>query len=139
MWTHRIPRPEAVELHLEELDAHSWLKAVPDLVSEPYGRGLYRFVVVPAANRADHSLRDHLAASVSFPALRLQDPDKPTQPDAWLDVARQRLTDLDLELVREGWRRRQGRGRYWWSLAYDAPPETADRGRERSSVEEAAA
>src|SRR3712207_901966 len=125
MWRERKPRPEAVEVHLEELEAHSWLRAVPDTLTEPYGKGQFRFVVVPAAGAANHSLKDHLAASVSFPALRLQDPDGPTQPDAWLDVARQRLGDLDSALCRAGWRRRPAHGRYWWSLAYDAAPADA--------------
>jgi len=124
MFTQRKCRPEAIEVHLEELDAHSWLRAVPDTLTEPYGRGQFRFVVVPAG--ADHSLKDHLAASVSFPALLLQDPDSPSQPDAWLDVARQRLADLDSELVREGWHRRPGRGRHWWSFEYDAAPEPTE-------------
>src|SRR5215213_5352990 len=116
----RKTRPETVEIHLEELDAHSWLKALPDRVTEPYGSGLFRFVVVPAVGTADHCLKDHLAFSVSFPALRLQDPDNPSEPDAWLDVARLRLTELDAELIRDGWRPRPGRGPHWWSLTYDA-------------------
>jgi len=118
--------PTNLEVHLEELDAHSWLRAVPDTLTEPYGRGQFRFVVVPATGAANHTLKDHLAFSVSFPALRLQDPDGPTQPDAWLDVARQRLRDLDAELCDAGWRRKPGRGRYWWSFTYDAPAEPAE-------------
>ena len=114
--------PETVEVHLEELDAHSWLRAVPDTLTEPYGRGLCRFVVVSAQEAAQHSLKDHLAFSVSFPALRVQDPDLATEPDAWLDVARERLIELDAELDRAGWRRRPGRGRHWWSITYDAAP-----------------
>ena len=125
--------PEAVEVLLEELDAHSWHRLLPDMAVERYGRGQYRFVVVRADGTATHDLKDHLATSVSFPALRLQDPEGPVQPDAWLDVARQRLADLDAELVRGGWRRRPGRGPHWWSLAYDAervpvdPPAPAGR------------
>jgi hypothetical protein len=119
--------PKTVEVNLEELDAHSWLRAVPDTVTEPYGRGQFRFVVVPATGAAaNHSFKDHLAFSVSFPALRLQDPDGPTQPDAWLDMARRRLADLDSELCGAGWRRKPGRGRYWWSLTYDTVAEPAE-------------
>lgn len=118
------PRPEAIEIHLEELDAHSWLRAVPDTLIEPYGRGQYRFVVV-ARGAADHSLKDHLAVSVSFPALRLQDPEDAAQPDAWLDVARQRLADLHAELVSAGWRRKAGGGSFWWSWAYEDAREPA--------------
>jgi hypothetical protein len=137
MKTQTRTRPEVIEVHLEELDAHSWLKAVPDTLTEPYGRGQYRFVVVGAPG-ADHSLKDHLAVSVSFPALRLQDPDGPTQPDAWLDVARQRLTDLDGELVRHGWRRRPERGRWWWSLTYGAVAACATNADRGSTGEDAA-
>jgi len=125
MKVERNTRPDAVEVHLEELDAHSWLRAVPDTVTEPYGGGQFRFIVVATAGASDHRLKDHLATSVSFPALLLQDPDGPTQPDAWLDVARQRLTDLDAELLRHGWQRQGQRGRHWWSLAYDAVPNPA--------------
>jgi hypothetical protein len=132
----RGKRPEAVEVHLEELDAHSWLKAVPDTLTEPYGAGQYRFVVV-AAPGADHCLKDHLTASLSFPALRLQDPDRASEPDAWLDVAQRRLADLDSELVRAGWHRRPARGRFWWSLVYDAASEQDDTG-EGPTVEEVA-
>jgi hypothetical protein len=134
----RNPGTETVEVHLEELDAHSWLKAVPDTLTEPYGAGQYRFVVVDANRAADHSLKDHLAFSVSFPALRLQDPDGPTEPDAWLDVARQRLADLDSALCRAGWRRRPAHGRYWWAWAYDAAPATAGSGGPDDTVEEVA-
>ena len=130
--------PETVEVHLEELDAHSWLKAVPDTLTEPYGAGQYRFVVVDANRAADHSIKDHLAFSVSFPALRLQDPDGPTEPDAWLDVARQRLADLDSALRRAGWRRRPAHGRHWWSLAYDAAPAAADHAATDLTVEDVA-
>jgi hypothetical protein len=111
--------PEGVEVHLEELDAHSWHRLVPEARVEPYGRGQARFIVVPHGAAA-HDLKDHVATSVSFPALRPQDPEGPLQPDAWLDVARQRLIDLDAELVRVGWRRRPSRGPNWWSFAYDA-------------------
>ena len=131
--TARNSRQGTVEVHLEELDAHSWLKAAPDTLTEPYGAGQYRFVVVPAA---DHSLKDHLAFSVSFPALRLQDPDDPTQPDAWLDVAQQRLADLDSALCGAGWRRRPERGRHWWSFTYDAIPAAADTAGQEGNVEE---
>ena len=126
MKVERNTRPDAVEVHLEELDAHSWLRAVPDTVTEPYGGGQFRFIVVATAGAADHRLKDHLATSVSFPALLLQDPDGPTQPDPWLDLARRRLADLDSELCGAGWRRKPGRGRYWWSLTYDTVAEPAE-------------
>jgi hypothetical protein len=122
----RINTSKAVAVHLEELDAHSWLRAVASTLIDPYGRGQFRFVVVPATGAADHSFKDHVAFTVSFPALRLQDPDGPTQPDAWLDLARRRLADLDAELCRAGWRRKPGRGEHWWSFAYDAAAEPAE-------------
>ena len=117
--------PEPLEVHLEELDTHSWLRALPDTLTEPCGSGQFRFVVVSSTRASSHTLKDHRAFSVSFPALLLQDPEGPTQPDAWLDVARQRLADLDFELRRAGWRRRPERGRYWWSLTYDPAPRPA--------------
>jgi hypothetical protein len=60
----------------------------------------------------------HVAASASFPVLRLADLND-RAPDAWLGLAHEQLDELDRQLARKGWRRRGQHGPDWWSLAYD--------------------
>jgi hypothetical protein len=51
----------------------------------------------------------------TFPVMRLQDLDDQVEANAWLDVARDRLRELNDELVAAGWHREARTGRHWWS------------------------
>lgn len=62
---------------------------------------------------------EHVCVGATFPVMRLQDLNDEREPNAWLDVARERLAELDAELVDQGWRRSPARGRHWWSVVYE--------------------
>jgi hypothetical protein len=107
---------QRLEVHLEELGEHSWDKALLDTLSGSYGTAQYRFVARrPGEHR--HASEDQFVGA-TFPGMRLQDLDDQVEPNAWLDLARQRLRELDEELVAAGWHREPQTGRHWWSLSY---------------------
>lgn len=106
-----------LEVHLEELGEHSWVKALGNTLAGSYGSAQYRFVARPPGE--DHVAEQHAASGATFPVMRLQDLDDLTEPNAWIDIARERLRELDRELVGAGWKRREERGRHWWSWSYD--------------------
>jgi hypothetical protein len=105
-----------VEVRLEELGEHSWVKALLNTLTGLYGSAQYRFVAVPTGA---HEAADHVAVGATFPAMRWQALDDPTEPNGWIEVARERLEELDTELVGQGWRRREDTGAHWWSRRYD--------------------
>jgi hypothetical protein len=105
-----------LEIHLEELGQHSWIQALLNTVTGSNGSAQFRFVARPPGD--DHARHEHERLGASFPMLRFQDLDYPTEPNAWLDTARERLDELDRELEEGGWQRQPGAGRHWWSLSY---------------------
>ncbi len=116
---------ERLGVHLEELGEHSWVKALLNTLSGIYGSAQFRFVARgPGEHR--HASED-LFVGATFPVMRLQDLDNQTEPNAWLDIARDRLRELDEELVAAGWHRAPQTGRHWWSLTYTDVEHTADR------------
>jgi hypothetical protein len=118
-------KTQKLEVHLEELGEHSWGKALLNTLSGSYGSAQFRFVArAPGAHR--HAFED-LFVGATFPVMRLQDLDNRMEPNAWLDVARDRLRELDEELVSAGWQREPDRGRHWWSLTYTRAHLVADR------------
>jgi hypothetical protein len=123
--------PQKLEVHLEELGEHSWGKALLSTVSGSYGSAQFRFVARgPGEHR--HASED-LFVGAAFPVMRMQDLDDRAEPNAWLDVARDRLRELDEQLVASGWRREPRTGRHWWSLTYaDAEHMPAPSGRSDS-------
>jgi len=111
---------EKLEVHLEELGEHSWGKAFLNTMSGSYGSAQFRFV---ARRPGEHRhASDDLFVGATFPVMRLQDLDDQTEPNAWLDMARDRLRELDEQLVSAGWRRESDTGRHWWSLTYSGIP-----------------
>jgi hypothetical protein len=122
----RLPRPtagarggpRAVEVHLEELGQHSWVKALANTLVGSFGSAQFRFVACPSGDR--HRADDHVVTGATFPVLRAQDLDDLHLPNAWLDTARQRLDELDGELRGRGWRPETTTGRHWWSRTYVA-------------------
>jgi hypothetical protein len=114
------PGPAELEVHLEELGRQSWVKALLSTLTGTFGSAPFRFVARPPdGRRADAS--GHVAQSATFPAMRLQDLDDRTEPNAWSELARQRLDELDRELTQAGWSRTDRTGPHWWSLTYRRP------------------
>lgn len=109
------PPEGVIQIQLEEVGRHSWKSALFGAVMSAGGGPVYRFV---AAAACEHEECEHAASSVRFPLFPLQDLDDATD-DKWTNLARQRLEELDAELVRIGWHRLPERGRHWWSLRYE--------------------
>jgi len=105
-----------LEIHLEELGEHSWWKALLNTVSGTDGSAQYRFVARPPASR--HEQEEHVLTGATFPMMRWQDLDDQTTPNAWIEIARERLEELDGQLASQGWHRTGGAGAHWWSRAY---------------------
>jgi hypothetical protein len=105
-----------LEIHLEEWGERSWLTALLNTVSGSYGSAQLRFVARRPGDR--HVTSDDVVVGATFPAMRFQDLDDLTEPNAWIDTARDRLRELDEHLTAVGWRREPGTGRHWWQLAY---------------------
>ncbi len=111
---------ELLEVHLEELGQHSWLKALFNTLTGTYGSAQFRFVARPPGT--DHPARDDLFVGATFPVMRLQDLNDRTEPNAWIETAVQRLQELDRTLVDAGWTREDHIGPHWWSLTYRRGP-----------------
>lgn len=116
MTTTRRPTQQTIEVHLEELGAHSWIKALANTLGGTYGSAQYRFVARPPGD--EHRSDDHVATGATFPAMRLQDLDDLHRPNAWIETAQERLDELDAELLDRGWRHHPGEGQHWWSRTY---------------------
>ena len=108
-----------LEVHLEELGQHSWWKAALSTLGGTYGSAQFRFVARPPGPD-DRSTEGHLLGA-TFPVMRAQDLDDLTVPNAWVDIAHDRLDELDRQLVREGWHRTGADGGHWWSRSYVHP------------------
>lgn len=107
---------QSLEIHLEELGQHSWVKALFNTVGGSYGSAQYRFVArAPGEGHVDG---DHAAVGATFPMMRSSDLNDLADPNAWLDTARACLQELDAELVADGWQRQPIGGTHWWSLSY---------------------
>lgn len=107
-----------IEVHLEELGHHSWLKALANTLSGSYGSAQYRFVARPPGEQ--HRPSDHVATGATFPVMRFQDLDDLHPRNAWIETAQERLDELDQELRAHGWQRTAEEGHRWWSRTYVA-------------------
>lgn len=116
------PRP-TLEVHLEELGEHSWVRALLNTLGGTFGSAQYRFVARPPGGA--HRARDHVVTGATFPVMRLQDLDDRHRPNAWVELAEQRLDELDQELRACGWSFRSI-GQHWWSRTYEGPERVAD-------------
>jgi hypothetical protein len=114
-----VAADEVLEVHVEELGQHSWWKALLTTLGGTYGSTQLRFVARPPGPDAGGA--GHLFGA-TFPAMRLSDLDDLTEPNAWLDEARERLEELDRQLVAQGWHRVGTTGRHWWSRTYGRVP-----------------
>jgi hypothetical protein len=107
---------KTLEVHVEELGEHSWVKAAVNTLSGSYGSAQYRFVARPPGQR--HHPRDHVANGATFPVMRFQDLDDLHRPNAWIETAQERLEELDEELRATGWWPVANYGQHWWSRTY---------------------
>ncbi|CUR61307.1 conserved hypothetical protein [metagenome] len=119
--------PGRVEVHLEEFGQHSWWRALLNTVTGTSGSAQYRFIarVAGAADTPDLHVRE----GATFPLMRWQDLDDEHQPNAFSDIAHQRLEELDISLRNDGWCRSEETGRHWWSRTYEATRQPASRQR----------
>ncbi len=108
------PTGSVLEVRLEEFGEHSWLRALASTVSGSNANALFRF-----AGRVDGVEDDGQdVVGATFPVLRFQSLEDTREPNAWVDLAQERLRDLDAALQAAGWRPLPRRGRHWWSLRY---------------------
>lgn len=106
---------DVLEIHLEEIGRHSWVKGLLNLIGGGSGSAQFRFVArLPGR---DHGPEDHVLGA-TFPVMRMQDLDDQHRPNAWIEIAEERLEELDRDLVRDGWVRQPGVGGHWWSRTY---------------------
>jgi hypothetical protein len=105
---------QVMEIFLEELGERSWLAALANTLGGSYGSALFRFAGRVAAAEDD---RDDVVGA-TFPMMRLQSLDDVAEPNAWSELARAGLEDLDATLRSAGWHPEEPRGPHWWSLRY---------------------
>lgn len=109
-------RTEVLEIHLERLGEHSsWLKKLLLGGGDFYGTAQVRFVARPPGE--DHGPADHVLGA-TFPVMELQNLDDRHEPNAWLELAEERLAELDRELTGSGWVPLPAVGDHWWSRTY---------------------
>ena len=111
-----MSRRQTAEVHLEELGQHSWVKALANTIGGSFGSAQFRFVACPTDK--DHHVNDHVATGATFPVMRFQDLENVNHPSEWVEAARERLEELDEELLSRGWRRNGDSGPHWWSRTY---------------------
>lgn len=107
---------ETVEVHLEELGQHSWVKALANTLGGSSGSAQYRFVARSPGK--EHHADDHVVTGATFPVMRFQDLENLNKPNAWIETAQERLEEIDAELLGRGWRRDSSTGQHWWSRTY---------------------
>lgn len=105
---------QVLEIRLEEFGEHSWWRALVNTVSNPYGSAMFRFA--GRVEAAEDDSEDVVGAT--FPVMRFQSLEDTNEPNAWIDVAKERLVELDRTLQETGWRPLAERGPHWWSLRY---------------------
>lgn len=113
-------RRARVEVHLEELGQHSWWRALLNTLTGTNGSAQYRFVARRAGAPDTREL--HVYEGATFPLMRWQDLGDEHTPNGWIEIARQRLDELDTSLRGDGWRRCGETGRHWWSRTYELEP-----------------
>ena len=118
MTAHPSPPRPRIEVHLEELGQHSWLLALATTLGGTHGSAQYRFVA-RTSGRPDRR-SSHVLEGATFPLMRWQDLDDEHLPNGFADLARERLAEIDADLRAHRWRRCDGVGRHWWSVAYEA-------------------
>jgi hypothetical protein len=109
-----VTTTHVLEVHLEELGQRSWWKALLNTLSGSNGSAQFRFVARPPQGSPGPRVK-----GATFPVMRFQDLDDQTEPNAWLELARDSWDDLDRRLVAGGWARTANDGPHWWSRTYE--------------------
>lgn len=111
-----MSQQEFLELALEEWGEHSWVRALLNTVTGSKGSAQFRFVARPVGDHRD--LAQDVVVGATFPVMRGQDLDNAPEPNAWLETMRDRLQEIDGELVALRWNRAEQQGTHWWSYRY---------------------
>lgn len=106
---------DVLEVHLEEIGQHSWVKSLLNVLGGTNGSAQFRFVARPPG--PDHGTGDHVLGA-TFPVMRWQDLNDRRRPNAWIETAEEALDDLERQLLGDGWVRQPGVGRHWWTRRY---------------------
>ncbi len=106
---------DVMEVHLEELGEHSWVRSLLNGLGSVYGSAQYRFVARPPG--PDRGIADHVVGG-TFPMMRWQDLKDRHHPNGWIELAEQELEKLDRQLRDEGWERGPDHDRAWWARTY---------------------
>jgi len=106
---------DVLEVHLEELGEHSWVRSLFNTLGGTHGSAQYRFVARPPG--PDRGVADHVMGA-TFPMVRWQELKDRKHPNAWIDLAEQELEHLDRRLRDEGWERGPDHDRAWWARTY---------------------
>jgi len=109
---------DVLEVHLEELGAHSWVRSLLNTLGGTNGSAQYRFVARPPG--PDRGIGDHVVGA-TFPVMRWQDLKDQTHPNGWIELAEQELEALDRQLREAGWERGLDHDRAWWARTYERP------------------
>jgi hypothetical protein len=110
-----VTRQEAVEVHLEELGQHSWVKAVANMLGGSSGSAQLRFVACSPGK--EHHADDHVVTG-DVPGDETPGSRAPQPANAWIETAQERLEELDVDLLDRAWRRDSNSGQHWWSRTY---------------------
>jgi|EndMetStandDraft_8_1072994.scaffolds.fasta_scaffold1809421_1 hypothetical protein len=100
-----------LEIQLEEQHLPFWQAALANSVTGYFASAQYRFV----ARSADETVR---VEGAWFPLLHFLDPDDQETNFVALSVARDRLDQLETQLVESGWTPTGTSGTHWWSRTY---------------------
>ncbi len=105
-----------LQVHLEDAGARSWWAALANVLAGSNGSAQYRFVARPPSLTQDATSAPVVGAT--FPVVRAQDLADRSSPNAWIEIAEERLDELDRRLLADGWVRTGEAGRHWWSRTY---------------------
>jgi len=110
-----VTKQQFLEVHLEEQQQPFWLAALANSLTGYFGSAQYRFV----ARSSDDDVR---VLGAPFPLLHFLDPDNEDDPFGALAIARERLDELQTQLVADGWTPTGRSGQHWWSRTYARRP-----------------
>jgi hypothetical protein len=100
-----------LEIHLEQQHQPFWHAALANSLTGYFGSAQYRFVA-RSSDGGEVTVR-----GAAFPLMYFLDPDVDDATGS-LDIAKERLEELESQLVAEGWTPTGRSGQHWWSRTY---------------------